>query len=1094
MSRRWVVAFRAVCRRTAAVLVVSLVASGLVAGGSAGPAAAATGSDPYADLYIVGQYNSSLLRIAAGGGETSVGSGLSDPYQVSRARDGSLYVADAGNNRIVRIAADGTQTTAVTGLSYPNAVNIDSTGTIYVGQGNQLLKVVGGVQSTITVPGGVTPYGIAVDPSDNVFVADYTRNRVIKVTSTGIVSVYATGIAFPTGIVADANGVVYVTSATAYTIIRIATDGTWTPFATGVQYSWGLAIDGRGNLFASSNGSSAVYKMPPDFPGGNATAIVTGLNSPIGLVVSSAPPPPTAVAGTPGDTKVTVDWTASATYGGWPVTNYTVTSSPGNHTCTTSGATTCEVTGLTNGQAYTFTVTATNNGGVTGQSAVSDPSAQVTPAAPGPPSAPASLTVVPGAGELDLSFPPAGGSGILRYEVSVDGGAWTTLTTAGTDPLSATVGNLTNGTTYGIRVRAVNANGDGGAVGPVDGTPRTVPGAPTGVGTTGGSESATVTFTPPADNGGSSIIDYEVSTDDGGTWTSVTTTAGANGTRVATLTGLTNGTAYQVKVRAVNAAGPGAESPASSVTPAVPVIPPPVPSPPAAPASATATAGTSSIAVSWPAASGAVTGYTAYASPGPGSCATTASDTSCVIGAVAGTSYVVTVIAQGPGGSSAPSPASNAVIPSAPVPPAQVPDDVPLTLTTDKGRLALAAPAQQITVIGTGFAPYSTVQVSIYSAPIQLATVTTDGNGTFSMPVTVPADLAAGQHTFLAVGVNEAGTARKIGLPVTVPPTRSGSTGTNSDTQRTNLPVPAGGGITLLDAGGRPVTMVTIDGQGTYALDATTGVITFVPVAGFAGTANSVTYRISDAVGSVVTGTYTAVVTEGGAGTPGPSPSTGSAKVTVTKLMVTRGAPARATLPVIVTFTSAIKGRNTVVLWSTVSGKRVILGTGRVGMTTAGRRAAVTVKLNPLGRAMAATPGGYPVAVAGTTVPATGRTLRATSRTRLVLNQFTVPRSVYFGTDSSRISVAQQRYLVTLRAKLSGARAVTCIGRTDDRGSKSYSQRLGKRRATAVCRLVSTRPNLTTHAISKGEANPTAGNDTAAGRARNRRVDITIHY
>jgi CshA-type fibril repeat protein len=359
--------------------------------------------------------------------------------------------------------------------------------------------------------------------------------------------------------------------------------------------------------------------------------------------------------------------------------------------------------------------------------------------------------------------------------------------------------------------------------------------------------------------------------------------------------------------------------------------------------------------------------------------------------------------------------------------------------------------------------------------------------------VTVPAGLSAGNHTFLAAGVNPEGAPRQMALPVTVPPTRSGSTGSDTATQKTTLPVPSGGRITLIDAANAAVTTVSIARQGTYALDATTGVITFVPVTGFTGTATAVTYRITDAVGSVVTGTYTAIVTQGPTANPGPAPSTGHARVVVKNLSVTRGAPARATLPVIVTFTSAVKGRNTVVLWSTVSGKRVILGAGRAAMPTASRRAAVTVTLNPLGRAMAATPGGYPASVADTTVT-TSRTLRASSRTRLVLNQFTVPRSVYFATDSSRISTAQKDYLATLRAKLNGAQFVTCTGRTDDRGSKAYGLRLGKQRATAACRLLTSRLNLRTYSVSKGEAHPTSDNNTSTGRANNRRVDITIRY
>ena len=61
---------------------------------------------------------------------------------------------------------------------------------------------------------------------------------------------------------------------------------------------------------------------------------------------------------------------------GWWVNDYgyTVTSSPGGQTCSTNDADTlsCVVTGLTNGTAYTFTVTATNGVGTSAASAASN--------------------------------------------------------------------------------------------------------------------------------------------------------------------------------------------------------------------------------------------------------------------------------------------------------------------------------------------------------------------------------------------------------------------------------------------------------------------------------------------------------------------------------------------------------------------------------------------------------------------------------------------------------------------------------------------------------------------------------------------------
>ena len=92
----------------------------------------------------------------------------------------------------------------------------------------------------------------------------------------------------------------------------------------------------------------------------------------------SVPSAPSGVTGVAGDGEVTVSWTAPTSSGGSPITGYTVTASPGGATCTTTGATTCVVTGLTNGTAYTFTVTAANADGI---GPASTPSFPVTPVA-----------------------------------------------------------------------------------------------------------------------------------------------------------------------------------------------------------------------------------------------------------------------------------------------------------------------------------------------------------------------------------------------------------------------------------------------------------------------------------------------------------------------------------------------------------------------------------------------------------------------------------------------------------------------------------------------------------------------------------------
>jgi surface protein len=95
--------------------------------------------------------------------------------------------------------------------------------------------------------------------------------------------------------------------------------------------------------------------------------------------------------------------------------------------------------------------------------------------------------------------------------------------------------------------------------------PAVAPTAPTITSATPGNGSAVVAFTAPTSDGGSAITGYEYRLD-GGAWVPVGSTSSPF-----TITGLTNGTSYQVELRAVNGVGPGPESAPVTVTPAAPV-------------------------------------------------------------------------------------------------------------------------------------------------------------------------------------------------------------------------------------------------------------------------------------------------------------------------------------------------------------------------------------------------------------------------------------------------------------------------------------------------------------------------------------------
>jgi subtilase family serine protease len=116
----------------------------------------------------------------------------------------------------------------------------------------------------------------------------------------------------------------------------------------------------------------------------------------------------------------------------------------------------------------------------------------------------------------------------------------------------------TAGTGYDGPTGLGTPNGTGAFTAPA----ATLPGVPTNVTATAGNGQATVSFSPPASNGGSPIISYTVTSTPGGV-TAIGTASPI------TVTGLTNGTAYTFTVHATNSVGNGPESsPSNSVTPA----------------------------------------------------------------------------------------------------------------------------------------------------------------------------------------------------------------------------------------------------------------------------------------------------------------------------------------------------------------------------------------------------------------------------------------------------------------------------------------------------------------------------------------------
>jgi LPXTG-motif cell wall-anchored protein len=188
---------------------------------------------------------------------------------------------------------------------------------------------------------------------------------------------------------------------------------------------------------------------------------------------------------------------------------------------------------------------------------------------------------------------------------------------------------------------------------------------------------------------------------------------------------------------------------------------------PGAPVGVTASADAARVAVSWraPASGAAVDRYRVTLAPGGQ--VHEVRGTSTLFGVEAGKAYTATVVALTAGGTEGPGTSASTGMVAGPVVPATVPA-TPLTLTTDRGPITKATAGQEITVIGTGFLPFSTATVVIYSTPQVLGSVVTDAAGAFRTTVTVPSTLEAGQHSLVASGIAPDGSERLMRLDVTV--------------------------------------------------------------------------------------------------------------------------------------------------------------------------------------------------------------------------------------------------------------------------------------------------------------------------------------
>ena len=293
---------------------------------------------------------------------------------------GSLSIGDATNQGTVSIDSANNGLTAntvvdggtldVNGTIPNSAVSVQSgatlegagtVGSITNDGGAVVPQLVGGAPATLTSAGGIY--------------LQASGNAVFKVDLVGTSS--------SSSLLTMSSGILYFDNASLD--INLGTSLVGGSTIVIVSLGAGAVATGKFNGLSDGarvvvNGETFVISYPSQ-DGGDPTqgAVLTAL---------TVPDAPSAPSATSANAAASVTWSAPANDGGLSITGYTVTAADattpanGGQTCSwTSGPLTCQLSGLTNGDHYTFSVTATNP---VGTSSASASSSAVTPLPPIP--------------------------------------------------------------------------------------------------------------------------------------------------------------------------------------------------------------------------------------------------------------------------------------------------------------------------------------------------------------------------------------------------------------------------------------------------------------------------------------------------------------------------------------------------------------------------------------------------------------------------------------------------------------------------------------------------------------------------------------
>ena len=486
----------------------------------------------------------------------------------------SFAVADEASAAVVTPAS-------ITVGTYPQGVDFSTDGTfaLVANSGSDNVSRIRASDNVVvaTIPVGDGPSSVAIAPDDSfALVTNYWGGSVSRIrTSDNTVTATITGFSVPVDVaIAPDGSFAYVTNAGTDSVARIRLSDNVVTGATAVgdaPIGVAFAPDGSFAYVANSQSSTVSRLRTSDNTVVATTSVGAAGTQP--LFVAMSPDGTFAYVNTGGTssvTRISTSDNAVVTSVAVPGGAQKVAISPDGTfayvTLSTAGS-------LSRIRTSDNVVTATFGVGSGPYGVAIAPSgtfAYVTRQVPGlvarveAPGTPTNLVATPGNGQASIAFTaPPGDVAITNYQYSInDGATWVNRNPASAaTPLVIT--GLVNGTTYNVRLRAINPLGTGPASGAVAVQPKTVPGVPTVTSVTPGPGSVTVVFEPPAGTGGVPLNNYQWTVNDGVTWNSRSPASTAS---PLVITGLTNSTHAKVKVRAVNAAGAGPATATVTVT------------------------------------------------------------------------------------------------------------------------------------------------------------------------------------------------------------------------------------------------------------------------------------------------------------------------------------------------------------------------------------------------------------------------------------------------------------------------------------------------------------------------------------------------